>query len=257
MSNYGLYTSGLGAMGQSARVDVIANNLANSSTPGFRREQISFRERLVEALEDRPDLKYYNSLVDRYGGAPFIDRINFDDQAGGFERTDRGLDFALQSKGFFAVREMETGDVYYTRAGNFTANSEGRLVTSDGRYQVLSEDSNPVALDESGGEIRLGPDGALFQGDTQVARLGVVDFNDYAFLRKHGDNLFENAGGASFIPADIRVEQGVIEGSSVNSVVEMVEMIKALRALESNLQMIRFQDGALERAVNDFGRMQK
>lgn len=256
MSSYGLYTSGLGAMGQSAKVDLIANNLANVSTPGFRREQMSFRERLVEALEDQPDLQHYNALVDRHGGAPFIDKVRFDDQAGGYERTHRPLDFALVSRGFFVVRETETGRSFYTRAGNFTLNGEGALVTADGRCQVMSADETPVAVDATAsGDIRLSPDGILFQGGVEVAELGVTDFADYDYIRRRGESLFENTGSAAFVPGDIRLEQGVLEGSSVSPVTEMVEMIKALRALETNLQMIRFQDSTLDRAVNELGRM--
>ena len=258
MSTYGLYTSGLGALGQSAKVDMIANNLANVATPGFRRVQISFRERMVEALEGRPEMKFYNAMVDRHGGAPFVDAVRFDPEAGGYEQTQRSLDFALQSKGFFSVEEMETGRRFYTRAGNFSIDSEGRLITSEGRYQVLSAEGAGIELGtDDSGDIRLGPEGILSRGDFDVARIGIVDFADYATLRKHGDNLFENIGGAPFEPADIRVDQGVLEGSSVNPVVEMVDLIKAMRNLETNLQMIKIQDQALDRAVNDLGRLQR
>ena len=258
MSTYGLYTSGIGALGQAAKVDLIANNLANVATPGFRRVQISFRERMVEALEGRQDMKFYNAMVDRYGGAPFVDAVRFDTEAGSYEQTQRNLDFALQSKGFFSVEEMETGRRFYTRAGNFSLDSEGRLITSEGRYQVLSRDGLGIELEPGGsGDIRLGPEGLLYREGVEVAQVGIVDFSDYATLRKHGDNLFENLGGAPFQPDDIRVEQGVLEGSSVNPVVEMVDLIKAMRNLETNLQMIKIQDQALDRAVNDLGRLQR
>ena len=258
MSTYGLYTSGLGALGQSAKVDLIANNLANVATPGFRRVKISFRERMVEALEGRQDMKFYNAMVDRYGGAPFVDAVRFDPEAGGYEQTQRNLDFALYSKGFFSVEEMETGRRFYTRAGNFSLDSEGRLITSEGRYQVLSRDGLSIELGAGGsGDIRLGPEGLLYRENIEVAQVGIVDFSDYGTLRKHGDNLFENLGGAPFQPDDIRVEQGMLEGSSVNPVVEMVDLIKAMRNLETNLQMIKIQDQALDRAVNDLGRLQR
>jgi flagellar basal-body rod protein FlgG len=258
MSSYGIYLSGIGALGQSVRVDQIANNLANSNTPGFRRDGVSFRERLVEALEDRHDVRFYNAAVDRHGGAPFIDRVTFDRRGGGLEVTHRPLDLALNSEGFFTVQDLKGGGVYYTRAGNFVMDGTGRLLTADGRYQALAEDGRGLALDpNSGAELRAREDGTLFQGDAEIGRLGVADFGDASRLVKRGDNVFENLGGAAAAPAETRVEQGALERSSVNPIVEMVEMIKALRALESNLQMVRFQDAALDRTVNDFGRPQR
>ena len=258
MSTYGMYTSGLGAMGQSLKIDQISNNLANVATHGYRRDHISFRERLVEALEDRPDLQYYNEQVHRNGGAPFIDQVTFDRQGGGYEQTHRPLDLAVVGNGFFTVRDLQSGTSYYTRAGNFTLSGDGRILTADGRYQLASDDGRGLALDPSlTGDLRVREDGTIFQGEVEVGRAGVVDFDDYGRLRKRGDNLFENTGAIASAPAGLRVSQGTLEQSSVNPVVEMVEMIKALRALESNLQMLRFQDGVLDRAVNDFGRPQR
>jgi len=258
MSTYGMYTSGLGAMGQSLKIDQISNNLANVATPGYRRDHISFRERLVEALEDRPDLQYYNSQVHRNGGAPFVDQVTFDQDSGSYEQTHRALDLAVVGRGFFSVRDLQSGETFYTRAGNFMLGGDGRILTADGRYQLASDDGRGLTLDPgTGGELRVRDDGTLFQGDIEIGKAGVVDFDDYARLRKRGDNLFENSGATASAPARLQVSQGTLEQSSVNPVAEMVEMIKALRALESNLQMLRFQDGVLDRAVNDFGRPQR
>lgn len=256
---YGLYTSGLGAIAQSVRLDVIANNIANLNTPGFRRDQISFRERLTEALEDIPDFRYYNALVDRHGGAPFIDSIRFDSQAGGYEQTGRPLDVAIQGDGFFAVREAGNPDrVLYTRAGNFLFNSQGRLVTADGRYEVLNTNLSPIDLlsvEDVSPDFVIDQNGTLYQAGEAVGTLGVRDFDDYSKLLKQGDQLFEDLGAGPREATGYRVDSGFLESSSANPLTEMTEMIKALRILESNLQMIRVQDSTLDRAVNDFGRV--
>ena len=258
MSTYGMYTSGLGAMGQSVKIDQIANNLANVATPGFRRDHFSFRERLVEALEDRPDLKFYNAQVHRNGGAPFIDRVTFDRDGGGYEQTHRPLDLAIVGQGYFTVRELQSGETVYTRAGNFTLGGDGRILTADGKYQLAADDGRGLAVDPgTGGDLRVREDGTIFQGDVEIGKAGVVDFDDVARLHKRGDNVFENTGATASAPERLQVTQGTLELSSVNPVVEMVEMIKALRSLESNLQMLRFQDGVLDRAVNDLGRPQR
>lgn len=257
MSSYGIYQSGLAALGQSAKIDVTANNLANISTVGFRGDRVTFRARMVEALEGVPDFGYYNALVDRHGGAPFIDAIRFDRNPGGFEQTGRRLDFALRSDGFFTVRDSETGGVYYTRAGNFVLDGQGHLMTADGRYEVLDGQARGVAIDPAAeGDLRLSEEGRLFKGVTEAGALAVVDFDDYSRLRKYGDNLFANHGAAVTAPQNLRVVQGALETSSVNPIAEMVRMIQAFRVLESNLQMIQIQDRTLERTVGDFGRVQ-
>jgi flagellar basal-body rod protein FlgG len=256
---YGLYASGLGALGQSHRLDIIANNLANVNTPGFRRDRISFKERLTEALEDTPDLKYYNSLVHRYGGAPFVDGVSYDTDPGGFEATGRTLDFAINGPGFFAVRDLNTRQLYYTRAGNFIFDSAGHLVTPDGKYEVLDRNGVGLSIDPTNpdSQIRVDPEGKFFQGAEDRGILQVVDFANPNGLRKHGDNLFRNVAGDPIEAKGYRLEQGTLEGSSVNPVAEMVEMIKTIRAIESNLQMVHIQDTVLDRTVNDFGRVQR
>lgn len=253
---HGLYVSGLGALGQSVRLDLIANNLANVNTPGYRRDQVTFKERLVEALEDFPDLQYYNSLVHRMGGAPFIDKLAYDKNPGGFEATGRELDFAINGSGWFTVRNLATDELFYTRAGNFLVDSQGRLVTSDGKYQVVADDGVGISVDpdQPGLEIRVDPDGSLFQGGVFQSRFRVVDFTNAEGIRKYGENLFTAFDSETVAPASFRVEQATLEVSSVNPVIEMADMIKTIRAIESNLQMVRIQDGTLDRVVNEFGR---
>ena len=234
MSTYGISISGQGALAQSAKVDVIANNLANAATTGFRRDSIGFRANLEAAIAS-------------------------DRQQGDLDATRRPLDLAINGPGYFTVRDLESGAAYYTRAGNFNIDSSGRLVTADGRCQVTGTEGSGISLDPAAtGSLRVGEDGALFQGEVENGQLvGVVEFEDVARLAKRGDNLVENRGSALGGAPGSRIQQGTLERSSVNPVLEMAEMIKALRALEANLQMIRIQDATLERTVNEFGRPAK
>ncbi len=240
MSSTGLEVSAAGALVQSARVDVVAQNVANASTPGYRRDQVSFRAALSGAMP----------------GAPALDRVLADRDGGGFEATGRALDFAIAGRGFFTVQDPDTLAVYYTRAGNFSLDASGRLVTADGRFQALSRDGRPLELDRSnGGAVRLREDGMLLQGDEEKGQLGIAEAGDGAGLRRGGNNLFVPQGAPSAAAEGVRVEQGSLERSSVNPVAEMVEMIRALRALEANLEMLRAQDSILGRAVNEYGRL--
>ncbi len=250
-----MYVSGLAAVGQSVKLDVISNNLANVNTPAFRRDHLSFQERLTEALEDKPDLQYYNLLVDRYGGAPHIDQVSWDQNSGSFEQTDRGFDFAIVGQGYFGVKDLQTEKLYYTRAGNFNLDGDGRVVTADGKYQLVNIDGEGVNMDPAAGaaELRVDGEGQFFQGDALLHQFMVQDFSDLDNLHKHGSNLYKYTGSEARPSQGFRVVQGALETSTVNTVTEMVEMIKATRAVESNLQMVTLQDGTLERLINGFG----
>jgi flagellar basal body rod protein FlgG len=230
MSTAGIAISGRGALAQSARIDVIANNLANAATVGFRREAVGFLANLeaVVAAERR---------------------------SGDLEATRRPLDLAIAGPGYFTVRDLESGAGYYTRAGNFSIDSSGRLVTADGRCQVLASDGRGIALDPAAaGSLRVAEDGTLTQGEVENGQLGVVEFEDVARLAKRGDNLVENRGSALGAAAGSRIQQGTLERSSVDPALESAELTRALRALEANLQMVRILDATLERTVNEFAR---
>ena len=231
MSTYGIAMSGRGALAQSAKVDVIAHNLANAATIGFRRDSIGFRKNFEAAI-----------VADR--------------ESGDLDQTRRALDLAIQGPGYFAVRDLESGATYYTRAGNFNIDSSGRLVTADGRCQVVAADGSGISLDPAAtGSLRVREDGALYQGEVENGQLvGVVQFEDVARLAMRGDNLVENRGSALGGAPGSRIQQGTLERSTVDPALESAELTRALRALEANLQMIRIADATLERTVNDFAR---
>jgi len=233
MSTTGIAISGRGALAQSAKVDVLANNLANVSTVAFRRDLVGFRANL-EAV------------------------VAADPRSGDLEATRRPLDLAIAGPGYFAVRDLESGADYYTRAGNFNIDSSGRLVTADGRCQVLASDGRGIALDPAAaGSLRVAEDGTLYQGEVENGQLGVVQFEDVARVAKRGDNLVENRGSALGAASGSRIQQGTLERSSVDPALDMAELTRALRALEANLQMIRILDATLERTVNEFARPAK
>ena len=233
MSLSGIAISGRGALAQSAKLEVLANNLANASTIGFRRDSVGFLSTL-DAV------------------------VSADLRTGELEATRRPLDLGIAGPGYFTVRDLESGADRYTRAGNFNIDSSGRLVTADGRCQVLTSDGRGIALDPgAAGSLRVAEDGTLSQGEVGYGQLGVVEFEDVARLAKRGDNLVENRGSALGGASGSRIQQGTLERSSVDPALESAELTRALRALEANLQMIRILDATLERTVNEFGRPAK
>lgn len=144
----------------------------------------------------------------------------------------------------------------YTRDGAFSVTREGYLVTKDGDY-VLNQAAAQAGNPGQAGYIRVDPNiplvvddlGNLYQNNMLVGQVGVVDFADYNFLAKYGENLYDLVEGGQVQPSTARVEQGTLEMSNVNVVSEMVEMINISRAYESNQKIIQTIDSTLEKLV--------
>ncbi|KAF0240208.1 MAG: hypothetical protein FD180_5019 [Planctomycetota bacterium] len=245
MSN-SLYIPAAGMLAEDARADVIANNLANVRTAGFRKDFVSFRQRLLRSGAADVPGRSVPGLA--------LDRTAWDREPGPAFVTGRPLDLALQGEGWFAVRR--DGRTVYTRAGDFRVNADGRLSTSDGRGEVLSTGGSPISLagiprvEVNGrGEV-VGPEGV-------IAALAVVAFDDESRLEKIGDALFRDAGGAGPRTATaVEVVPGALEQASVEPVREMTAMIAAMRAYEMNAEALRMQDEMLGKAANEVGRLQ-
>lgn len=226
-------------------MEITANNLANMSTAGFKVERPA-----LEAVQERPARHADGPRPISFVGEWAMVR---DFRPGALEVTGRPLDVAIKGDGFFAVQV--DGEERYTRDGRFAMDPDGRLTTASGR---------PV-LDEAGGEIVLNPEarpptiderGVISQDGAEVARLGVVNFDDLATLEKSGDGLFA-AGGAPAQPMDApRLQQGYAERSNVTPVLEITRMIEIQRAYQSVTRMINTEEDMKRRAVERLGRVQ-
>ena len=153
--------------------------------------------------------------------------------------------------------------VAYTRDGSFTVNTEGYLVTKDGDYVLNATGAmngdpsrnNFIQVDPNA-TVTVNKMGYVIQNDQVVGTLGVVDVDNYDYLEKYGENMYNLLDGGNRIATDAKVEQGVLETSNVNVVNEMVNMITIQRAYEANQKVITSIDSTLDRAVNNVGRVQ-
>ena len=261
----GLYTAYTGLVNQQNRLDILTNNLANSATNGYKKEGAtsqSFADELAIKIKDTSDY----SLPKRLGNMSLGVKIgeNYTDyNQGSFRVTDNIYDIALDGDGFFAVsftnKNGETS-VKYTRDGAFTVNREGYLMTKDGDF-VLNQAAANAGNPGQAGYIRIDPNqelvvdeaGYLYQNGAQLGQIGVVDFADYDYLQKYGENMYDMVDGGQRLESDAKVVQGTLEMSNVNVVSEMVEMITISRAFESNQKIIQTIDETLEKAVNNIG----
>jgi flagellar basal-body rod protein FlgF len=237
-----MYVSAEGAAIQAQRLEVIANNLANVDTVGFKPDVATFQARFTEAIQQGLAQAGDESINDLSGGVKVID-VQTDYSVGQLKETGGPLDLAITGDGFFHVRG-DDGEQYLTRAGNLSLDAQGRLVTQNGHRPVLDQAGGEITLD---GELPfdISPDGFISQAGSLTA-LGMSQPTSLEELVKVGNNLFRPLGTIETVPlADRQVRQGFLEMSGANPVRQMMSMIETTRAFEANTRMIQNQDTML------------
>lgn len=248
---YGLYLSAQGADAQQTRLDVIANNLANASTTGFKRDHA--------VIQEHPPFDVlYGTGADvppdqlNHAGGVSVSGTYTNHATGPMVQTKQRLDVALQGDGFFRVQA--DGQVGLTRDGQFSRNEQGELVTAAHGWPVLGQGGARILLPPDARDIDISPDGTVWTVDeTQqrgsVGKLDLVIPQSTELLQKVGNNLY--VGGGQLAPAgpNLQVKQGYLEGSGTNPVSEMMELIQASREFETNVNMLKLQDDAMGRLL--------
>lgn len=267
---YGLYLSAAGVMASSHRQDVVANNLANGETTGFKRDLALFMQRPTEAqtraggagspsalgpVEPGAGPGPTNPVLEGLGGGVLVSPTRTDFSQGDLESTGNPMDLALMGKGFLAVESG--GKQYLTRAGHLAVDSDGTLVLANGRHDhVLDKDLKPITVDPA---ARFGVDkgGTITQDEKPTVKLALLDVPDTDALKKVGSDLFAAGDLAALQPPtdETRVETGALERSNADPTLELTHLMDAQRSLEANANMIRYQDETLQRLVNDVGKI--
>lgn len=268
MSTKGIYTALSGSLAQTLKIDTIANNIANVNTTGFKRDQQTFGEYLT-AMEKEPQViqvprvpASIESFYDLNGGdQAYVDAAgtftNF--EQGSLKSTGGKLDVAIDGKGFFEV--STPSGVQLTRAGNFSIDGNGQLVTKDGS-PVLLEGTNEMAADErvarfSGtSQAYISDGGEVFDGERNLGRISLVQVNNLDSLQKTGSNNYNfksNMTPDVVAIATPSLKQGFIETSNVNIVGEMTEMIMAQRVFEGTQKAIQAYDSMADKMINVVG----
>ncbi|MBS0208783.1 MAG: flagellar hook basal-body protein [Planctomycetes bacterium] len=235
---YGLYISAEGAQAQSTRLEVLSNNIANASTPGFKRTLAIFQARYAEETQRGQDVPGSRSINDMGGGVIGFE-TSTDYSTGPLKETGQLNDLAIPGEGFFMVRRGEQD--LLTRAGNFRINPEGFLQTPEGDL-LLASDTRPMFVNPNGPPYSFNQRGELTQ-DGVTTQLAIVRPNSLGDLAKMGDNLFRPLAPVEPVPVEDRnVLTGHLELSTVRPAEEMMELIEASRVFEANTNMVRFQD---------------
>lgn len=258
--NYGLYLSASGVLTNMARQDVFANNLANVSTSGFRKDLAAVRQRQPEALEDNMRMNVRHDLLDKLGGGALFGPQQISMQPGPVDKATRHDAALRDDDAYFVVGQVnrETGqtDIRLTRDGRFTRNADGYLVTTAGGHQVLGPNDFPIRLAPDA-EFSFTDDGSVRQNDETVGQIQVAAVRDIKQLVKKGGNLLGFASDAdsreTLTGAVMR--PGYLEASNVDPVNALMELISATKAVSANGNLIRYHDLLMDRAVNVLGRV--
>lgn len=258
MPSSALHIARTGLEAQDQRMRVIANNLANVGTTGYKRDRANFatlayQDTRVAGQQSSNETTYATGL--NLGTGVGIQSTTRIETQGELATTGNALDMALDGDGYFQV-QMPGGQLGYTRAGNFTRSAEGQLVTSQG-YALQPA----ISIPEGATSISVAADGtvsAALPGQTEAATLGqitVTAFANPAGLKAVGDNFLVETGASGAAQVGVagqggrgNLRQGMLESSNVNVVEELVDMIEAQRAYEINSKMIAAVDEMLRNA---------
>ncbi len=255
----GLYTAYTGMINEQHRMDTLTNNLANSTTVGFKKEgstSQSFDAVLALKVKDTSEPANIPKRIGYNNPGVKIGENYTDWSQGSFKITDNTYDLALSGNGFFEIEfTNKAGETStkYSRDGSFTLTQEGYLVTKDGNYVMGS--NGRIQLDPLQ-DSAIDSQGVISQNGVVRDTVKVVDFADYNYLKKYGENFLEPVEGAEFQPADYKVFSGYLEMSNVQIVTEMVDLIAITRQYEANQKIIKSIDSTLEIAANQLGRVQ-
>ncbi len=242
---YGLYQSAAGLLTTDYRQAVIANNLANAETVGFKRDIAVLAERVPAADAGIRSGPSDPNLAGLTGGL-WLGRTHTDCSPGPAVSTDNALDLALQGPGFFVVRV--NGQPLYTRDGRLMVREDGRIVAAADGAEVVSVGGAPLRARPTGGPLAVDEDGVIRQDGRRIGQLALADFSDYSVLRKVGATRFA-APEAAAGPSSARVQAGFVESSGVEPIAELVEMMAASRAYQMNAQMIALQDQTIGKLI--------
>lgn len=241
------YISTAGAAARLKQLDIVANNLANMATSGFKADRVVFDAALEGALRSLDGQPAPGASGHVFGS---VGSSHFDPSEGSAVKTGRGLDAAIDGAGYFVVETQE--GVRYTRAGSFNVSPTGELVTASGD-PILGE----------GGPITVGSEAARIQADGSVVgesggnfgKLQVVEFSDPGRLEKVGDAQFRAPADVVDLPVESpQILPGTVEGSNVDPTRELATLMILQRSYEAAMQVMRSDDESVSRLLQEFSR---
>lgn len=264
MTVQALYSAATGMSAMETKLDVIANNLANIETTGFKRgranfEDLFYRHEMLPGAEDTAGQYTPTGISVGMGTRVSSIQTNFDQ--GAFQQTSGELDVAIEGEGFFQVNDPSSGQILYTRAGNFSQNANGDVVMGSANIGRLLEPAITIPEDANG--VVISAEGIVSVRQpgspnlTQVGQLELAYFINPEGLLKLGENLYSetDASGTASLGNPGQnglgmVRQNALEASNTEPVTELIDLIKTQRAFELNSQAVKAGDEIMQQIVN-------
>lgn len=242
----GLYAACTALMARTDTLDTIANNLANSSTGGFRARHTSFSS--VLAGSGQPLGSVLNMDINTYG---LQSASRLDMQAGSLEHTGNELDAGIDGPGFFTVQTKQ--GTAYTRNGSFQVSSTGQLVTASG--DAVMGEGGAITI-PSGATVTISPDGTVSASGAIAGKLKLVQFSATADPQSIGGSYYTAPSTEVVASTTSQVRQGSLEGSNVNPIASVIELINAQRATEGMRHALTMIDSDMDKtAAQDLPRV--
>lgn len=242
----GFYISGVAGQMVQHKLDEISHNLANVNTVGYKATRSAFSTTLANQMQGGSNTKSPSAYVN-YNN-------NFNDmREGNIKQTGNDLDFSIQGDAFFKVGLANGGEAY-TRAGNFSLDAEGNLLTQSG-HPVLSTNGSPIQLPP--GHITASSEGSLLVDKVPAAELGLVRIKDAAKAEKLGEVLFASPkDNTAPVTEGVIVHQGALEESNVNAIHAITDLVNTMRNFQSTMKIIEQYDKQTGRLNDQVGRIQ-
>jgi flagellar basal-body rod protein FlgF len=219
--------------------DIIANNLANASTTGYKGQHIAFAQFLSQTSDGTPIAYVQEQGVSR------------DPSQGTINTTNNRLDVAIRGEGYFTV-QTPLGD-RYTRNGHFQLDSSGQIVTSQG-YPVLSDGGSPLVVPQGSGEITIGGDGSVSTLQAQIGKLGLVTFPDQMAMTETSGGYFTTDQPTQPAPDATRLMQGSLEGSNIEPIIEITRLIGSQHNVEYSKTFVDVLAQQTSTAIDHLGK---
>jgi flagellar basal-body rod protein FlgF len=246
----GLYIGASGMLATQTQSEIVADNVANINTPGYKGQEASnkaFPSMLMERTSSTGGISE-STPIGNMGAGVVIDRITRMNLQGVLQTTEHSTDLALTTNGFFVV-DTPNGE-RFTRNGHFMINSEGMLQTPEG-FPVLGENGAIGPLTKN---FTVDSQGIITDEGQTMGQLRIVGIQEGALVRE-GQSLYASTEPVQSLTGNAGIQQGSLEGSNVDMSGQMVKMITVMRAYEANQKVIQTQDATLDKAVNEIGRI--
>lgn len=231
-----------GQLGRRRQLDVVANNLANLGTTGFKAERVHFDD-------------LYKRLETEGKGVAFAADIatSTDFSQGSFSQTGNDLDVAISGNGLVAVQN-EAGDTIYSRDGRFSRSNDGYLVLTSNGMKVLDNAGGAIQIPENIQKIAIAGDGTISSTEGNIAKIGLFEY-DRLNMQHLGDTLFKTKDKTPLeVASNARVSQGFIEGSNVNAVKTLTDLINVQRAYEMGSNLMDAEHKRISDSISKMGK---